>query len=117
MNLVGAYKKRPKVRGIVAGSTGRQEVARSGSAMSALGQKQTSEHVQSMSALLPKADIGTGPRITFGATVPATWDVRRDLPPAGAALKLRFTRTMRPPHSVIQLKAFSYSAEGADVWD
>src|SRR5215470_8521438 len=30
--------------------------------MSALGQKRTSKHVQSMSALPPKADIGTGPR-------------------------------------------------------
>jgi hypothetical protein len=30
--------------------------------MSALGQKQTSERVQSMSALPPKADIGTQPR-------------------------------------------------------
>src|SRR5262249_16790831 len=30
--------------------------------MSALGQKQTSEHVQSMSALPPKADIRTKPR-------------------------------------------------------
>jgi len=29
------------------------------SAMSALGQKQTSQHVRSMSALPPKADIGT----------------------------------------------------------
>jgi len=29
--------------------------------MSALGQKRTSEHVQSMSALPPKADIGTQP--------------------------------------------------------
>src|SRR6516165_11855458 len=41
--------------------------------MSALGQKRTSEHVQSMSALPPKADIGTGPRITFGAPTPAAW--------------------------------------------
>ena len=30
--------------------------------MSALGQKQTSRHSQSMSALPPKADIGTEPR-------------------------------------------------------
>ena len=30
--------------------------------MSALGQKRTSEHVQSMSALPPKADIGTQSR-------------------------------------------------------
>jgi len=30
--------------------------------MSALGQKRTSEHVQSMSALPPEADIGTHPR-------------------------------------------------------
>jgi hypothetical protein len=30
--------------------------------MSALGQKQTSKRVQSMSALPPKADIGTPPR-------------------------------------------------------
>jgi hypothetical protein len=30
--------------------------------MSALGQKQTSEHVRVMSALAPKADIGTQPR-------------------------------------------------------
>jgi hypothetical protein len=30
--------------------------------MSALGQKQTSEHVRLMSALPPKADIGTQPR-------------------------------------------------------
>ena len=35
--------------------------------MSALGQKQTSEHFQSMSALPPKADIGTGTCITFDA--------------------------------------------------
>jgi len=26
-----------------------------------------------MSALPPKADIGTGPRITFGAPAPAAW--------------------------------------------
>ena len=30
--------------------------------MSALGQKQTSRHLQPMSALSPKADIGTQPR-------------------------------------------------------
>src|SRR5215471_6633244 len=41
--------------------------------MSALGQKRTSKRVQSMSALPPKADIGTGPRITFGARAPAAW--------------------------------------------
>jgi len=64
--------------------------------MSALGQKQTLQHVRAMSALTPKADIGTGPRIRFGATAPVTWDIRRDLPPAAAALKLRFTRTMSP---------------------
>jgi hypothetical protein len=29
--------------------------------MSALGQKRTSQHLQLMSALPPKADIGTGP--------------------------------------------------------
>jgi hypothetical protein len=46
-------------RGIVAGSTGRQEVAWSGSAMSALGQKRTSQGVGGMSALPPKADIRT----------------------------------------------------------
>jgi hypothetical protein len=33
--------------------------SKSASAMSALGQKQTSRHLQSMSALPPKADIGT----------------------------------------------------------
>src|SRR5215831_6372172 len=40
-------------------------------AMSALGQKRTSEVVQSMSALPPKADIGTGP--SFDAATPAAW--------------------------------------------
>jgi hypothetical protein len=29
--------------------------------------------LQPMSALSPKADIGTGPRITFGARAPAAW--------------------------------------------
>ena len=33
--------------------------------MSALGHKRTSDHVQSMSALPPKADIETGPVISF----------------------------------------------------
>jgi hypothetical protein len=41
--------------------------------MSALGQKQTSAHVHVMSALPPKADIGTGPyqlrRTNFGSFV------------------------------------------------
>ena len=41
--------------------------------MSALGQKQTSAHVRVMSALPPKADIGTGPRFTFDAATPAAW--------------------------------------------
>src|SRR5262249_7699830 len=41
--------------------------------MSALGQKRTSEQVQSMSALPPKADIGTGTCITFDAATPAAW--------------------------------------------
>src|SRR5215471_7928735 len=43
-------------QGIVAGQTAGLEVARSGSAMPALGQKQTWEQVRSMSALPPKAD-------------------------------------------------------------
>src|SRR5262249_6417275 len=41
--------------------------------MSALCQKRTSECARAMSALPPKADIGTGPRITFGAPAPAAW--------------------------------------------
>jgi hypothetical protein len=36
--------------------------------ISALGHKRTSDHVQSMSALPPKADIETGPVISFDAT-------------------------------------------------
>src|SRR5262245_1979312 len=44
-------------QGIVAGPTDRQEVARSGSAMSALGQKRTYALQKGMSALPPKADI------------------------------------------------------------
>src|SRR5262245_54938256 len=44
-------------QGIVAGPTDRQEVARSGSAMSVLGQKQTFAVQETMSALLPRADI------------------------------------------------------------
>src|SRR5262249_9021146 len=43
--------------GIVAGQSGRLEVVRSGSPMSALGQKQTLAPVRVMSALPPKADI------------------------------------------------------------
>ena len=39
--------------------------------MSAFCQKQTSTHVPVMSALPPKADIGTGTRITFDAATPA----------------------------------------------
>jgi len=38
-----------------------------------MGQKQTLQSVRPMSALPPKADIGTGPRITFGAPAPAAW--------------------------------------------
>jgi hypothetical protein len=40
--------------------------------MSALGQKQTSKRVQSMSALPPKADVKPV-RVTFGAKAPAAW--------------------------------------------
>src|SRR5262249_39478695 len=39
-------------------------------AMSALGQKRTSEHDRIMSALPPKADIGTGPVISVEAPTP-----------------------------------------------
>jgi hypothetical protein len=39
--------------------------------MSALGQKQTSQHVRVMSALPPKADIRTWPALR--ATAPAAW--------------------------------------------
>jgi hypothetical protein len=39
--------------------------------MSALGQKQTSADLCVMSALPPKADIQTGPVISFDATAPA----------------------------------------------
>ena len=40
--------------------------------MSALGQKRTLDNVASMSALPPKADIGTR-LVRFSATAPAAW--------------------------------------------
>ena len=43
--------------------------------MSALGQKRTSAHVRVMSALPPKAVIGTGMCITFDAATPAAWAI------------------------------------------
>ena len=43
------------------------------SSLSAMGQKRKLEDFQAMSALPPKADIGTGPRITFDAATPAAW--------------------------------------------
>src|SRR6516225_9736895 len=46
--------------------------------MSALGQKRTSEYVWAMSALPPKADIGTGPRST--QQLRQLSDIRRDPP-------------------------------------
>ena len=49
------------------------QVSNRRSSMSASGQKQTLQHVCAMSALPPKADIGTGPRITFGARAQAAW--------------------------------------------
>jgi hypothetical protein len=39
--------------------------------LSLVGHKQTSQHIRSMSALPPKADIETGPVINFDATTPA----------------------------------------------
>jgi hypothetical protein len=53
--------------------------------MSAMGQKQTSDHVQSMSALPPKADIGTqSGNVRF---VPKA-DIRDDeRPPCGGLSK------------------------------
>jgi hypothetical protein len=39
--------------------------------MSAMGQKRTSRRARAMSALPPKADIGTGPVISFDAPAPA----------------------------------------------
>jgi hypothetical protein len=45
---------------LVSAETGCEQL-RQGSAMSALGQKRTFECVRGMSALPPKADIGTGP--------------------------------------------------------
>jgi len=41
--------------------------------MSALGQKRTWQQVRVMSALPPKADIGTGTCITFDGATPAAW--------------------------------------------
>ena len=46
--------------------------------MSALGQKRTFEYVRAMSALPPKADIGTGPRST--QQLRQLSDIRRDPP-------------------------------------
>ena len=46
-------------RGIVAGQTGTLEVVKTALRNVRLGQKQTSPHLQPMSALPPKADIGT----------------------------------------------------------
>src|SRR5262249_49254656 len=59
--------------------------------MSALGQKRTSEQVQSMSALPPKADIGAGTCITFDAATPAAWRyIRRD--PSRLVARKQFRR-------------------------
>jgi len=41
--------------------------------MSPKGQERILRNHRSMSALPPKADIGTGPRITFDAASPAAW--------------------------------------------
>jgi hypothetical protein len=46
--------------------------------MSAMGQKRTLEDFQAMSALPPKADIGTGPRMT--QQLRQLGDIRRDPP-------------------------------------
>jgi hypothetical protein len=48
--------------------------------MSALGHKRTLDNVRAMSALPPKADVGTGTRITLDAATPAVGDIRRDPP-------------------------------------
>jgi len=59
--------------------------------MSALGQKQTSAHVRGMSALPPKADIGTGTRVSPSTHQPRQLgDVRRD--PAGLVVGEQFRR-------------------------
>jgi hypothetical protein len=50
--------------------------------MSALGQKRTWRQVRPMSALPPKADIGTGPRST--QQLRHVGDIRRD-PPRGCS--------------------------------
>src|SRR5215471_1429442 len=60
--------------------------------MSALGQKQTFKRRHLMSALPPKADIGTGPRITFGAPAPAAW---RYSPRSGALHRGRVDKSPR----------------------
>jgi len=46
--------------------------------MSALGQKQTSGKVRLMSASLPKADIGTGPRLPSTQQLRQPGNIRRD---------------------------------------
>src|SRR5262249_1472770 len=68
--------------------------------MSALGQKRTSEHVQSMSALPPKADIRMA-RITFGMVTPVSLVIFAVIRPAFCLLEAESgARTLVEVHCV-----------------
>src|SRR5262249_48681925 len=69
--------------------SGRDHAPRNrGSMMSALGQKQTLQLIRSMSALPPKADIGTQPRdVRFVPEADIRDDVKEKRPPYGGLSK------------------------------
>jgi len=63
--------------------------------MSALGQKQTLQHVRAMSALPPKADIGTGRVSPSAHQLRQLGDVRHDPPRLIFAEQLGWRRHCR----------------------
>jgi len=65
-----------------------------------MGQKRTLEDFQAMSALPPKADIGTGPRIAFDAATPAAW---RYSPRLAAPHLSRATWPPKPARLVLEV--------------
>ena len=77
--------------------------------MSALCQKRTSECARAMSALPPKADIGTGPRITFGAPAPAAWRYSpRSVAPWPDVRRARLYKIAKPPRRTAPRRSASW---------
>src|SRR5262249_15126238 len=72
--------------------------------MSALGQKQTSRHLQPVSALPPKADIGTQPlnvRFVPKADIRVDCSIRKEEPP-GRCPRVRSSNAVRSVSGIVQ---------------